>query len=55
MMVTKDDSAYTYLPDSVKNFPDGEDFIKILKKVNFKIITEKRVSFGIATIYVAEK
>ena len=54
-LVSKDDSAYTYLPDSVQNFPDGEDFIKILKKVNFKTITEKRVSFGIATIYVAEK
>lgn len=35
-IVSKDNSAYTYLPESVKAFPDGNDFINILERVGFK-------------------
>lgn len=31
-VVSKDNSAYTYLPESVQAFPDGEDFLAVLKK-----------------------
>ena len=53
--VSKDARAYTYLPESVKAFPEGSDFIGILKEVGFKKVSEYRLTFGIATIYLAEK
>jgi demethylmenaquinone methyltransferase/2-methoxy-6-polyprenyl-1,4-benzoquinol methylase len=54
-LISKDSSAYTYLPESVNNFPYGEKFLNILKSCGFSNVKEKRLSFGIATIYVAEK
>jgi demethylmenaquinone methyltransferase/2-methoxy-6-polyprenyl-1,4-benzoquinol methylase len=53
--ISKDEAAYSYLPESVEAFPEGEAFIDIMKKVGFKNITSKQVSGGIATIYVGEK
>lgn len=54
-LISKDDAAYTYLPESVEAFPEGDDFLAILKKVGFKNTYRKPVSGGIATIYMAEK
>lgn len=54
-IVSKDNAAYTYLPESVNQFPEREDFIHELKKVGFKECIFKPLSFGIATIYVARK
>ena len=53
--ISKDSAAYTYLPESVAAFPEGEDFIAIMSKVGYVNITSKKVSGGIATIYVGEK
>lgn len=53
--VSKDDSAYAYLPESVAAFPEGQDFIDILNKVGYKNTRSKMVSGGIATIYIGEK
>lgn len=53
--VSKDARAYTYLPESVKAFPEGQNFISILEEVGFKKVSEFRLTFGIATIYLAEK
>lgn len=52
---SKDSSAYTYLPESVKAFPDGEDFLNILKKSGFKETKAIPVTFGVASIYTARK
>lgn len=54
-LFSKDKSAYTYLPESVDSFPDGSDFIKIMKEIGFSENYEKRVTGGIATIYVSKK
>ena len=54
-MVSKDASAYTYLPESVQEFPDGQDFLDILTKLGYKNAKQYPVSFGIASIYWAEK
>lgn len=54
-LISKDHRAYTYLPESVKAFPEGETFISILNEVGYKNIKEYRLTFGIATIYMAEK
>lgn len=54
-MVSKDRSAYSYLPESVMAFPDDQKFLDILKKVGFASYSQKRLTFGIATIYIAQK
>lgn len=54
-IISGDKVAYTYLPDSVNAFPQGNDFIEILKKVGFKSAYDKRLFFGVASIYVAKK
>lgn len=53
--VSRDKAAYTYLPESVEAFPDGNDFIKILSKTGFKNTTCKSLTFGISSIYTAQK
>jgi len=48
-------NAYNYLESSAKIFPHGENFKKILQKVNFKDIRSKIKLFGASTIYIAKK
>ena len=50
-IVSKDTRAYTYLPESVNEFPDGDNFIRILNKVGFIKGEAFPQTFGIATIY----
>lgn len=54
-LVSKDKSAYTYLPESVDAFPDGKDFENILQKVGFKNTTCEPLTFGISSVYTARK
>ncbi|MEZ5036496.1 MAG: bifunctional demethylmenaquinone methyltransferase/2-methoxy-6-polyprenyl-1,4-benzoquinol methylase UbiE [Chitinophagales bacterium] len=54
-IVSKDSSAYSYLPESVKNFPSGKEFVEVLQKCNFKEIECKTLFFGISSIYIARK
>jgi len=54
-LVSKDSYAYTYLPDSVDAFPDGEKFLGILEDIGFSNLSLKLLSFGIATIYFGVK
>jgi demethylmenaquinone methyltransferase/2-methoxy-6-polyprenyl-1,4-benzoquinol methylase len=53
--ISKDKSAYTYLPESVKAFPYGEEMKKILKSSNFIKTTDKKLTFGISSIYASLK
>ncbi len=54
-LVSKDNRAYTYLPESVQSFPDGEDFINVMKKVGYVDTRCIPVSGGIASIYLGRK
>lgn len=54
-LVSKDNSAYSYLPESVLAFPDDQKFLSILKNCGFSRSKQKRLTFGIATIYIAQK
>ncbi len=54
-LISKDKSAYTYLPESVAAFPEGDAFISQLDKVLFKNSYFKLLSGGISTIYYAKK
>jgi len=53
--VSKDSSAYTYLPESVQAFPDGEAFLEIFKKAGFQNTKCIPLTFGICTIYIGQK
>jgi len=54
-MVSKDSAAYTYLPESVAAFPDGEDFLRILQAVGFNNTKCKVLTLGISSIYTGVK
>ncbi len=54
-LFSKDNSAYTYLPESVYRFPDGDIFAGIMKGAGFSGCSFKKLSFGIVTIYTGIK
>ncbi|MFT5824288.1 MAG: demethylmenaquinone methyltransferase/2-methoxy-6-polyprenyl-1,4-benzoquinol methylase [Crocinitomix sp.] len=53
--ISKDKAAYTYLPESVEAFPEGQAFMDIMSDVGYKNVKSKRVGGGIATIYYGIK
>ena len=55
MIFSNNSDAYGYLESSAKTFPYGEDFIKILRDVNFINIQSEIKLFGASTIYIAKK
>lgn len=54
-LVSNNKKAYTYLPDSVNEFPDGLKFLSILADTGFVEMSHHEQTFGIATIYKARK
>lgn len=54
-LISKNKNAYTYLPDSVNEFPDGVNFLSILAETGFVNMQLFEQTFGIATIYKASK
>ena len=54
-IVSKDNRAYSYLPESVNAFPEGNDFLAIFKTAGFKNVFQIKLSGGISSIYVGEK
>ena len=53
--VSKDPNAYDYLPASVERFPKPEAFLRLMSEKGLGKGTKRRLSFGIATLYTAEK
>lgn len=54
-MISKDNAAYTYLPESVQAFPDGKAFLSILSQVGFSQTEWQPLTFGICSIYTGIK
>lgn len=54
-IISKNRNAYTYLPESVNEFPDGVNFLSILAETGFTETQYFEQTFGIATIYKACK
>ena len=54
-LFSKDNSAYHYLPQSIKAFPQGEVMKNIIGKAGFREVSFKRLTFGICTLYMASK
>ncbi len=54
-IISTDKNAYSYLPASVMEFPEGEAFIVKLAEAGFRNVTSRRLTFGIVTVYEALK
>lgn len=54
-VVSKDSRAYTYLPESVAAFPDGEDFLNVMRKVGYREVRCIPLTGGIASLYIGKK
>jgi demethylmenaquinone methyltransferase/2-methoxy-6-polyprenyl-1,4-benzoquinol methylase len=54
-LISKNHAAYTYLPDSVEAFPDGDDFLNILNKIGFQKNQCTPLTLGISSIYSGSK
>ncbi len=53
--ISKDETAYQYLHDSVEVFPSGEHFISILKQAGFRETKCTPLTFGVVTVYTGRK
>jgi demethylmenaquinone methyltransferase/2-methoxy-6-polyprenyl-1,4-benzoquinol methylase len=54
-LISKNKSAYTYLPESVQHFPEGTEFMEYLNHAGFKEAKSKTLTFGICSLYTAIK
>ena len=54
-IVSKNSKAYTYLPESVMAFPEGNDFCNALQQCGYINAKAQPLSFGITTLYTAFK
>ncbi|MHA4808671.1 bifunctional demethylmenaquinone methyltransferase/2-methoxy-6-polyprenyl-1,4-benzoquinol methylase UbiE [Flavitalea flava] len=54
-VVSSNREAYQYLNDSVRAFPEGEDFVQILDKNGYIRTSLKSLSMCICTVYTGEK
>jgi demethylmenaquinone methyltransferase/2-methoxy-6-polyprenyl-1,4-benzoquinol methylase len=54
-LFSKDARAYSYLPESVAAFPDGERFVTLMQKAGFRNTKCRPLAFGICSIYTGVK
>lgn len=54
-LISKDSSAYDYLNKTIAAFPQGETMMSILQSAGFTKTSFTRLTFGICTMYIAEK
>lgn len=47
--------AYSYLNETVEDFPYGEAFLDIMREAGFKAPRALPLTFGIATLYIGDK
>ena len=50
-LLSPDQGAYEYLPNSVAAFPDGHDFLRRMENVGFVDLAWVPLTFGIASLY----
>jgi demethylmenaquinone methyltransferase/2-methoxy-6-polyprenyl-1,4-benzoquinol methylase len=53
--ISRSPHAYSYLPDTVLRFPEGEEFLGILASAGFAEVRQKRLTGGIATLYTGTR
>ena len=53
--ISGDSEAYSYLPQSVTEFPEGERMIAVLQSVGLENVTAQPVTGGVATVYQGQR
>ncbi len=53
--VSRNTSAYTYLPESVGTFQFGDEFARILTDAGFSHVKSRPLAFGIVYLYTGQK
>lgn len=54
-LLAKDKSAYTYLPKSIKAFPERKVMKEIMLRAGFSTVEFRQLTFGTCTLYFATK
>jgi demethylmenaquinone methyltransferase/2-methoxy-6-polyprenyl-1,4-benzoquinol methylase len=54
-LVSKHKDAYTYLNQSVEDFPFGDNFLALMRNAGFKNLKMQPLTFGIAMLYIGDK
>lgn len=54
-LVSRNNGAYTYLPESVKVFPQGDEFLQLMTEGGFTSVQAYPLSFGITTLYIGTR
>lgn len=54
-MLSKDKSAYSYLPESVSLFPEGNRFVDLLDEAGYRECHFRPLTFGVVTLYTGIK
>ncbi len=54
-MISKDNEAYQYLPDSVREFDSNNNLIEIFKATGFNKVKNYSLTFGLVQVVIAEK
>lgn len=49
--ISKNETAYKYLPESAAVFPAGEAFLERMRKAGYRDVLWKPLTFGIASLY----
>ena len=54
-MVSGDRKAYKYLPESIKEFPDKDKWMTIMRENGYKDVTHKAFTFGVCRLFTGIK
>lgn len=54
-LLSRNASAYRYLPESIAQFPSDADFLEMMREAGFTGVFSHRLTFGVAMIYVGTK
>ena len=54
-LISRDRTAYTYLPESVQSFPEGPEFLRVMERAGFRSPDSVRLTLGVCSIYTGEK
>ena len=55
LLARNQEAAYNYLPQSVSQFPQGEELCSLMREAGLTDVTFTPLTFGIATLYVGRK
>ncbi|MCK9279432.1 MAG: bifunctional demethylmenaquinone methyltransferase/2-methoxy-6-polyprenyl-1,4-benzoquinol methylase UbiE [Melioribacteraceae bacterium] len=54
-LISKDNEAYTYLPESVNDFDKNINLVELFKKAGFEKVEKHSLTFGICQVTIAYK